>query len=127
MKVIVAAIVALLAVAMPRPMQRYVANDSPALRELEAAFTAAYNLDFDDGIGHARRAVELDPGNSRVHRGLASIIWMRVGFDRGAITVDYALGGIGVPPMAFAGNNPDLHEEFSGARAQALPHAARRG
>jgi len=114
---------AALAFTTPAGLQRFVAQDSPATRDIEAAFTSAYNLDFDEGLVHARHAIEIDPASSRAHRALAAIIWMQHNFARGAITVDHALGGISVPPAPLVGG--DMADEFKGALAEAIRLAER--
>jgi len=64
------------------------AAESPANREIDAAFVASHNLDHDQALGHARQAVRLDPDNSRTHRALASVIWLDLLYWRGGMTVD---------------------------------------
>ena len=69
------------------------APDSPAvIAELKEAFAYAYNLDYPEAMVHARRAVALAPESSRAHRGLASILWLHVLFQRGAVSIDHYLG-----------------------------------
>lgn len=109
--------------AAPVPAQRFVAQDSPAARDVEAAFTSANNLEFAEGLAHARHAVGSDPASSRAHRSLATVIWMQHSFERGAITVDHALGGIHVPPARLIGS--DEADEFRGALADAIRLAER--
>ena len=114
---------AAVALATPARVQRFVAQDSPATRDIEAAFTSAYNLDFPEGLALARHAIETDPNSSRAHRSLAAIIWMQHNFERGAITVDHALGGIWVPPTRLIGT--ETADEFKGALAEAIRLAER--
>jgi hypothetical protein len=70
------------------------ATASPGVAAMKTAFAAAYNLDYDEAIALGRQAVALEPGNSRLHRGLASIIWQHILFKRGAVSVDYYLGSV---------------------------------
>src|SRR4029450_2715851 len=41
----------------------------------DQAFRAAYNLDHDEALMHARRAVALAPNESEAHRTLAPVLW----------------------------------------------------
>lgn len=93
---------------------------TPAMRELDVAFGAAYSLDHAEALAHARRAVTMEPGTSAMHRGLASIIWLQLLFQRGAMTVDHYLGGITLPPFTVPTTSLGLVQEFRGALARAI-------
>ena len=67
---------------------------SPGVAMMTTALRAAYNLDHDEAIALARRAVNLEPDNPRLQRNLAAIVWLNILFTRGAVTVDYYLGNI---------------------------------
>lgn len=67
---------------------------SPGVAMMNTAMKAAYNLDHDEAIALARRAVSLEPDNPRLQRNLAAIVWLNILFTRGAVTVDYYLGNI---------------------------------
>lgn len=60
----------------------------------DAAFTAAYNLNYDQAMALARRLVAAYPDESAAHRALATIVWMHLLFDRGALTLDHYLGSV---------------------------------
>jgi tetratricopeptide (TPR) repeat protein len=120
------AVLAALLVAAPAAQDRGLAVESPAIREVNAAFRAAYNLDYDEAIARARAAVRLDPENPRTHRGLASIIWVSQVFRRGAVTVDYYLGSISTRNLTLPKPDPALAEEFEGALERAIDLAERR-
>lgn len=62
--------------------------------ELAAAFDAAYNLNYDEAMRQAETVVSKHPDSSAAHRALATIIWMHLLFDRGALTIDHYLGGV---------------------------------
>ena len=109
-----------------RPTRSGPDQDPPGTREITAAFTASYNLDHDQALGLARRAVALDPTSSRNHRGLASIIWLLQVFQRGAMTVDHYLGSISTQKLALPKPDPELAEEFNGALAKAIELAEKR-
>lgn len=122
-KLLLPAIVALSLLALPpdsaqsRVMETV---NTPAQRELDVAFASSYNLDHADALAHARRAVAMDPNSSAIHRGLASIIWVQLLFQRGAMTVDNYLGGITLPPFAVPTASLSLVSEFRGALARAI-------
>jgi tetratricopeptide (TPR) repeat protein len=126
MKLHHAAMCAALALAAPRPVPHEAAQDSPAIRAVNAAFEASYNLDHERALAHARQAVRLDPNSSRAHRGLASIIWVQLLFQRGAMTVDHYLGSISRRQLSLPKPDPLLAAEFNGALARAIELAERR-
>ena len=96
-------------------------QDSPAvLSELQQAFTAAYNLDHDQAIARARRAVALGPDSSRAHRGLASILWLHMLFQRGAVSVDNYLGNISRFQATMPKPNQAEADEFKRVVARAI-------
>jgi tetratricopeptide (TPR) repeat protein len=102
------------------------AQNSAAIREVDAAFAASYNLDHEQALARARRAVQLDPESSRAHRGLASIIWLDLLFWRGAMTVDTYLGSLSSMQLTLPKPDPELAAEFKGALARAIELAERR-
>jgi tetratricopeptide (TPR) repeat protein len=92
---------------------------------IEQAYRAAYNLDHDVALALARKAVALAPEESAAHRGLAGILWLRIVYLRGAVTIDHYISGImdgrlGLPPA-----DATLDAEFKSAlgRAMALAEA----
>lgn len=71
------------------------AQDRAVVRaKADAAFTAAYNLDYDDAMRIARQLVADHPDDSAAHRALATVVWMHLLFDRGALTMDHYLGSV---------------------------------
>ncbi len=118
--------VAALAVMTPAIRGQQPQEDSPAIREANAAFAASYNLDHDQALAHARRAVQLDPNSSRAHRGLASIIWLDLLFWRGGMTVDNYLGSLQSAQISLPKPDPAMAAEFKGALAKAVELAERR-
>src|SRR5690349_16183958 len=92
---LLASLVSLALIGVVRPSAAPQSADSPAvLAELKEAFAAAYNLAHEPAVEHARRAVALGPTSSRAHRGLASILWLKMLFDRGAVSIDHYMGSI---------------------------------
>lgn len=60
----------------------------------EAVFDAAYNLNYDEATRQARAWVAARPDESAAHRSLATVLWMHLLYDRGALTIDHYLGGL---------------------------------
>ena len=87
--------------------------DSPAVvAELKQAFADVYNLDYPEAIAHARRAIALGPESSRAHRGLASVLWLHMLFQRGAVSIDHYLGTFSKSQVNLPKPDPVLAEEF---------------
>jgi tetratricopeptide (TPR) repeat protein len=77
------------------------AQDAAALRA--QAYERAYNLDHDEAMELFRRALAAAPDSAATHRGLATITWLNIAFQRGTVTADEFMGGaprrtIEVPP-----------------------------
>ena len=94
--------------------------------ELQRAFTATYNLDYTTGFAVARQAVSHSPDESRAHRALATIIWLEILFQRGAVTIDHYLGGITKSQLALGKPPADLDAEFKREIGQAIALAQAR-
>ena len=58
------------------------------------AFEHAYNLDYPQAVRLFEQALARDPDDARTHRGLATIVWLHIIFERGSVTVDQYLGGL---------------------------------
>ena len=87
--------------------------DSPAvIAAVSEAFQAAYNLDHEPAVAAARRAIALGPNSSRAHRALASILWLHMLFNRGAVSVDHYLGSITKTQANLPKPDPVEAEEF---------------
>jgi len=93
---------------------------SDANATLRTAFTAAYNLDYPEAIGNARKAAALDPNNPRVQRGLATIVWLQILFRRGAVSIDHYLGSISKSQKTLPKPDPESAEEFKRAIGRAI-------
>jgi tetratricopeptide (TPR) repeat protein len=83
---------------------------SAALRR--QAFELAYNLDHDQAIALLRKAIQLAPDESANHRALASILWLNILFQRGAVTVDHYLGSFSRTQVELSKPPPELDAEF---------------
>jgi hypothetical protein len=88
--------------------------------DLQRAFTATYNLDYTTGFAIARQAVARAPNESRAHRALASIVWLDILFQRGAVTIDHYLGGITKAQVSLQKPPADLDAEFKREVTQAI-------
>jgi len=93
---------------------------TPLDAELQRAFTATYNLDYTTGFAITRQAVARAPNESRAHRALASIIWLDILFQRGAVTIDHYLGGLTKAQVTLQKPPADLDAEFKREVAQAI-------
>jgi tetratricopeptide (TPR) repeat protein len=116
------AVVTLLAAALLyQPAAHAQSSDSPAVvAELKQAFADAYNLDYPEAMAHARRAIELGPESSRAHRGLASILWLHMLFQRGAVSIDHYLGSISKSQATLPKPDPVAAEEFKRVVGRAI-------
>src|SRR4029453_9513693 len=52
------------------------------------AIQLSYEQEDDDAIRLMRQAITLKPDSTAVHRTLASVLWLKILFLRGAVTVD---------------------------------------
>lgn len=94
------------------------AQSSRDLRD--RASQLAYNLDYDQAIDVMRQAIAGDPQDSSNHRVLAGIVWQRILFTRGAVTVDHYLGGLTRERVALGAPPPELAAQFRHEIARAI-------
>ena len=106
--------------AVPLPAQTSAAAGASGTTVLKSALTAAYNLEHDDALALARRAVALDPDNPKVHRGLAAILWLHILFNRGAVTIDHYMGSISKSNVTLPKPDPAVAAEFKQAISRAI-------
>ena len=98
-----------------------------SVQELRArAADFVYNLDHDEAIGLLRQAVKLDPNSSSNHRALASAVWLKILFLRGAVTVDHYLGSFTRENVELHHPPADLDAEFKREVAKAIELAESR-
>jgi len=57
-----------------------------------------YNLDYDTALAVFRQAIEADPGHPAAYRLAAGTAWIRLLFERGAVTADDFLGQVKSDP-----------------------------
>lgn len=97
------------------------ASESAASR----AFALAYNLDRAEAVALLRESIAREPENAALHRALASILWLQILFQRGAVTSDHYLGSFTRTQVELKTPPPELDAEFrvQVARAIALSEA----
>jgi len=86
------------------------APDAGAL--IDEAFAAVYNLDYPEAAALCRRAVAMSPDDPGTHRALATVLWLDILFRRGAVTVDYFLGGVNKSVGSLPKPPPEIDSEF---------------
>jgi tetratricopeptide (TPR) repeat protein len=86
----------------------------------------AYNLDHDRAIELLRRAVAMAPEDPAPHRTLASVLWLNMLFQRGAVTVDHYLGSFSRAKVDLSRPPPQLDGEFRKEVSLAIELAERR-
>lgn len=124
------AIVALTLVALTLPAGAAQPASTPIPAQVAAAiadaFQAAYNLDLDQGVAIARRAVALGPDEPAAHRSLAAVLWLQVLYRRGSVTIDHYLGGLSRSDLAMPKPPADIDTEFKKELEQAIALAEAR-
>jgi tetratricopeptide (TPR) repeat protein len=79
-----------------------------------------YEHRHDEAIRLLRQAVTLAPDQSATHRSLASALWLKMLFLRGAVTVDHYLGPFNRARVDLTKPPPELVSEFQSSIARAL-------
>lgn len=96
-------------------------------RELRAqAADDLYNLDWERAARTYRLAIAADPSDAAAHRGLASALWIGVGFRRGTITVDSYLGRVSRSNVKLQPPPPEVAAEFQQSVERAITIARSR-
>jgi tetratricopeptide (TPR) repeat protein len=85
-----------------------------------------YEHEHDDAIKLLRQAVALAPDDPAAHRSLASAIWLKMLFTRGAVTVDHYLGSFSRPRVDLKKPAPELAAEFTTEIARAVELSEKR-
>jgi tetratricopeptide (TPR) repeat protein len=85
-----------------------------------------YEHEHDQAIALLRRAVSRAPDDPTVHRALASALWLKMLFLRGAVTVDHYLGSFTKPRVDLPKPPPELVTEFHTAVGRAIELAEKR-
>jgi tetratricopeptide (TPR) repeat protein len=92
--------------------------------QITSASNAIYNLDRDEALSLARQATVMAPDQSRAYRALATILWLDILFQRGAVTVDNYLGGLTRSSLSLPKPPADLDAEFKRTLGRAIDLAA---
>jgi tetratricopeptide (TPR) repeat protein len=100
------------------------AETSEALRA--RAYKLVYEHEHDEAIGLLRRAIALSPDDSAAHRSLATALWLKMLFLRGAVTVDHYLGSFSKARVDLKKPPPELVNEFTVEIAKAVELAEKR-
>jgi hypothetical protein len=61
---------------------------------LNQAFNAAYNLDHDEAMARLSEAAKQYPSHAGIQRALATVTWLHLLYERGAVLVDEYLGPV---------------------------------
>jgi tetratricopeptide (TPR) repeat protein len=85
-----------------------------------------YEHEHDEAIALLRRATLLAPEDSPTHRSLASAIWLKMLFLRGAVTVDHYLGSFSKPRVDVRRPPQELVTEFTAEITKAIQLAEKR-
>jgi len=85
-----------------------------------------YEHQHDEAIRLLRQAVAIAPDQSATHRSLASAVWLKMLFLRGAVTVDHYLGSFNRARVDLTKPPPELVTEYQKSIAAALTLAEAR-
>jgi tetratricopeptide (TPR) repeat protein len=102
-----------------------VAQETPAALRARAV-SLAYDLDHEQALVLLRRGVALAPDDPAAHRALASVLWLNILFQRGAVTVDHYLGAFSRSDLDLKKPPADVDAEFRGEIAKAIALAEKR-
>jgi tetratricopeptide (TPR) repeat protein len=101
------------------------ARDDSVARIRVRAYDLAYNLDYDEAIALMTSALERWPRDPTLYRSLGTMVWLKILFARGSVTVDDYLGPLSRQPVSFNPPPASLVAEFVGYvdKAAALAEA----
>jgi tetratricopeptide (TPR) repeat protein len=115
-----------LVVASPAQVVRETQLPKNVSDTITEAFQAAYNLDHDEGVAIARRAIQMAPGESATHRTLAAMLWVQILFKRGTVSIDHFLGGFSRSDIQMPKPPAEIDAEFKKEIEQAIALAEAR-
>jgi tetratricopeptide (TPR) repeat protein len=85
----------------------------PSAADLRSqAIELAYNLDYDEALALLREAIRLAPDDPAPHRTIATVLWLKLLFLRGAVTVDHYLGTFSRSRVDLKAPPPEIDAEF---------------
>jgi tetratricopeptide (TPR) repeat protein len=90
------------------------------------ANTLVYEHEHDQAIELLRRAIVVTPDDPAAHRALASALWLKMLFLRGAVTVDHYLGSFSKPRVDLRKPPQELVNEFQKEIGKAVELAEKR-
>ena len=90
------------------------------------AFALAYNLDHDEAVTLLQESLKKSPNDASLHRALASILWLNLLFQRGAVTVDHYLGSFSRTQVELKKPPPDVNAAFRAHMERAIELAEQR-
>jgi hypothetical protein len=126
MRVVSLVLALIVVVATAAPPAAQTSPPPPVAAAIDRAFQAAYNLDLDESVTLARRAVAIGPDEPAARRALAAMLWLQVLYRRGSVTIDHYLGGVSKSDVAMPKPPADLDTEFKDEVDQAIALAAAR-
>jgi len=91
----------------------------------QSGLMLAYDLDHQESLAALRKAAALAPDSSAAHRSLASVLWLNMLFQRGAVTVDHYLGSFTRSNVDLSKPPPEIDAEFRQHMTRALELAQR--
>jgi tetratricopeptide (TPR) repeat protein len=86
----------------------------------QRAIHLSYEHQHDEAIQLLRQAVSVAPESTAVHRTLATVIWLKLLFQRGAVTVDHYLGSFSRSNVELKKPPQELASEFTSAIGKAI-------
>jgi tetratricopeptide (TPR) repeat protein len=84
------------------------------------AIELSYEHAHDEAIQLLRQAVAVAPASTTMHRALANVIWLKILFLRGAVTVDHYLGSFSRSTVDLKKPPPELAAEFTSEIGKAI-------
>ena len=114
MRRVLLAFAAVAGLAAPGPAQvaRVTGLPSATSATINDAFQAAYNLDHEESVAIARRAVQMAPDESAAHRTLAAMLWVQLLYKRGTVSIDHFLGGFSRSDVQMPKPPAEVDAEF---------------
>jgi tetratricopeptide (TPR) repeat protein len=90
------------------------------------AESLAYDLDHAEALALLRRSIAMAPGDPAGYRALASVLWLNLLFQRGAVTVDHYLGSFSRSSVDLKQPPAEINAEFHSSITRAIELAQQR-